>query len=329
MINNRLKKFINDHGKWIIATSVSFAGFLATIIIFLYYYESQYDALGYQVVSVVNIGETGAESFDDLKFKYNKFIIDSGSIVRIIIENKRKNPIRSNDFESPISIIFNNIKILDSSIKNAVPSNMKLKLTNYENKITIEPTLLNRNDNFTIDVLTDGIFSSLKVNGRIAGIKSIKEFKKDQKNLKIMVGCCCILLAFAWMTVWGSLNSSFRYKQHVAIYMLSYTFFFFQFLATLTASLFSIIGLIFFGVSPTWVNVILLASSLLIVEIFVEKLLRQNVLITFSKRKDETDGKHKFFFQIALNSSITIIPPAMQEVGDSLNAKTNSKSRDR
>jgi hypothetical protein len=297
---------LNFDWKWLVGTFVSLLGLLATTIIF-YYYENQSDTLGYQIVSAINVGAIGTESFDALKFKYNDEIIDSGSIVTISIENKRKSPIRSNDFEEPISIAFDNIKILDSSIKRTIPSNIRVDLTNRDNIITILPTLLNSHDEFIIDVLTDGIFTTLSVTGRVAGVKSIEEFKDDNKKLNIVIGYCCIFFALSWLFIIESIkSSSCRYKSHVAIHMLSYSFYFLHFLSLLATSLSVMIGFGLLGFGITTKNLLLVLGILFLLALVLSKLLNYNALIWFSERKEKTNEKHRFF-QIALDDKITII----------------------
>lgn len=294
---------INFDWKWFLGTSVSFTGIIIAII--FYYNNNQYGTLGYQVISVINVGDIGNESFGNLKLKYNNFIIDSGSIVTIIIENKTKNPIKSDDIVSPIYITFDKIKILDFSLKKKDPPNMELKLSKYDNKIMIKPTLLNSGDNFTIDVLTSGNFSSLNVTGRIAGAKRIEEFKKDKKSLNIIVGFFSILFSIACMVLLETLNSSFKHKHHVAIHMLSYSFSSLKFSLLFVSSVSLVLGLAALGYNVILSNTVILSIILVIVSLFISKLLHYDVLIHFTERKDKTNGKHRFF-QIALDDKITI-----------------------
>lgn len=301
-------KKVNFDWKWFVGVGLSLASVVVAGVNF--YSENQSETLCYKIISAINVGDIGTESFGDLKFKYNNKIIDSGSIVSILIENKSKNPIRSKDFEEPISIVFNNVKVLDSSVKEAVPSNIRINLSNIGDTIKIQPTLLNSKDKFVIDILTDGVFTKLSVTGRIAGVSSIDELKeKDNETIKTIFGCLFVCIAFYWIFLFFSIYfSSYRHKNHMAIHMLSYSFFVLYCFSFLSASLAMLIGFAFLGITITFKNSFLSSFGLFGLAFLIAKLLKYNASISFSEKEGDENEKHRFF-EIALDDQITVINP--------------------
>lgn len=298
---NKLKhmKKLKVDWKWTAGTFIALAGIIVTVVLF--YYDNIPTSLGYNVESVINVGEQSKDSFEKLKFSYNDFVIQEGSIVTISFENKGRTPIRSQDFESPIKIILKNASIIASRLKESHPKSLKPIITHNEDSVIISPMLLNNNDKFTIQFLTNKKFQSFEVVSRIAGISSILEFQSDEKPYKYLIGAVFLLIAFSCFMILDHIqSSSFRHKRDVAIYMTVFPFFFVQFVTLASASIFFMISLITFNLNLNIWHFLLSIAPLVILSMLFSKLLFKRAYIAFTEKNDGMT-----FFEISLKDKMS------------------------
>ena len=285
--------------KWTAGTFIALAGIIVTVIIF--YYDNTPTSLGYNVESVINVGDQGKDSFEKLNFSYDNLVIEEGSIVTISFENKGRKPIRSKDFESPIKIVLKNASLIASRLKESYPKSLEPIITHDEESIFISPMLLNNNDKFTIQFLTNKKFQSFDVVSRIAGISSILEFQSSEKPYRYLLGIVSILFSFLSFIILEYLqSSSFRRNRHVAIYLTIFPFFFVQFTILASASIFFMTSLSLFKLNMNLWHIALSAVPLVVLSMFLGKLLFKKAYITFTEKNNGMT-----FFEISLKDKIS------------------------
>lgn len=157
---------------------------LTLMVPFVVYFLSISErSLSYEVISnveLINHYEGLSDSEIQLMFGNRAVENVALSIVRII--NTGSEPIRKNDFESSINIIFGpDAEILRAKILNKTPENLSINLSFDEIAVSIKPLLINAEDSFEVEVLSTTA-DLLEVEARIAGINEVKEIQRDSKN---------------------------------------------------------------------------------------------------------------------------------------------------
>ncbi len=162
---------LQENYKWILSTVIAILAVLVPIILYLLSLPEK--SLDYEIVSS---SELIGEEFpiNDLELR-----IKGESVYKVIlytfrIGNSGSEPILKDDFERPISInLPDDTKIYLTRLKKKQPENLTLKYEFNNNKLLIEPLLLNSGEEFEME-----LFSSSNaypaIDARIAGITKIK-----------------------------------------------------------------------------------------------------------------------------------------------------------
>lgn len=113
--------------------------------------------MGYEIVTDESLLTIDKELQGKIKVIYENNPIEDISLLVIKFLNQGNEPIKSDDFEEPITMSFSpNVGILSVELKQADPPTINVKLTQEKDRIIIEPLLLNRGDSITIKVLLTG-----------------------------------------------------------------------------------------------------------------------------------------------------------------------------
>jgi hypothetical protein len=179
---------------------------IASVII--YYKSRKIKSLSYEIVADELLLTVNEELQGKIKVFYDNNPIEDISLLVIKFLNNGNESIKSDDFEEPITISFSsNVGIFSVELKQAEPPTIKAKLKIENDKIIIEPMLLNKGDFIIIKVLLTGsktgceipshtnlgayrnahLFKAkddLMLQTRIIGITAIKEIT-DKLSIKI------------------------------------------------------------------------------------------------------------------------------------------------
>jgi len=125
---------------------------------------------------------------DGSEIKGLKILIDESEMLApaltiLTIKNNGSSPIRSDDFESDIEIIFEGTtKLIRASIIKTQPEGLKASISVKGSKAYLAPILLNPDDSVTINMLSEGLPETVSTRSRIAGIKDIKTGEPEGKK---------------------------------------------------------------------------------------------------------------------------------------------------
>lgn len=155
----------------VITTILSVTAIIVPVL--LYFSSSPEKSLTYQIVSKsVLIGSH--DSVENIEIKVKGEVVDNAAIYLLKIKNSGTEPINVVDFEKPMFIKFSdNIKIFSAAIKNRLPQNISISHKVNGNIISIDPLLMNPDDEFEVEVLSSSQDFPL-LDSRIAGIKTVK-----------------------------------------------------------------------------------------------------------------------------------------------------------
>lgn len=199
----------------------AFLVLLGVLLTFLIDYQSKSEkSLSYEIISKSEIFNFKNESFSGIQVYFDTTKVRNVNSSIIKISNDGDIPISKSEFDSKLVISLNQtVKILKSNINEKNPNDLNPILSVSNNQISIEPLLLNPNDQFVLQILTEGSIDSLFVNARIFGINSIikKEINvKDSVSfsIKIWVLIFLIVITFVYISITSTINVSPTLKNY-------------------------------------------------------------------------------------------------------------------
>lgn len=159
-----------------IGAIVAFIAIIITIIIYLK--QRRNKLLNFEIISRTPLLSIEDEIKGNLQILYNGNPIEQVHLIVIKFINSGNTPITSNDFEIPINFKFGEeSQIFTAEITEKNPTNLRASITIEGNSIVIDPTLLNSGDSITIKTLVSR-FVDIDIDGRIIGVKEIKEYEE-------------------------------------------------------------------------------------------------------------------------------------------------------
>jgi len=166
--------------------------------------HKEQQALHYEVVSVTPIGPTQARGFKDLTLYKGKKQIDNAYLATVRFVNAGDKEIEESDFAAPLTIrggaghffrFFDlawaptwqgkpqaPLEFLDARVAGSQPRNIPVSITLSEKEVRIAPLLLNRGDEFQVEILLSGQLPGLVADARIRGVKALERIARKAKG---------------------------------------------------------------------------------------------------------------------------------------------------
>lgn len=139
--------------------------------------------LSYDIFSSTPLLNLQGENKWDLQILFDKKPVQDVDLIQIEIFNSGHQEIRPNDYEYPISFNFGgNTQILSAEKSEVYPESLQPSIRVEGTKVVLDPILLNPKDSIIIKILASRFESKLTPNVRIAGIKDIKDARRNIKN---------------------------------------------------------------------------------------------------------------------------------------------------
>jgi len=121
-------------------------------------------------------------------------------VARII--NTGNVPIVSTDYEDPVNLSFGeNSPILTTDSSETNPDNLRASTNIEKKRVVLAPVLLNRGDSITIKMLISQFDGEIKVDGHIAGVKSIRKLAERRVSYILMLSGTVI--SIVGLTLWA------------------------------------------------------------------------------------------------------------------------------
>lgn len=189
------------------------------VSVYLYIRQKESKALVYDVIANNPLlsQEAMKELGNNLKMEYNNKQIDSLRLIVFRFFNAGNKPIEATEFHlnEPIEISFgNNGEILDKAVLDANPADVgkRVKLASDQNKLQIQPLLLNPGDTFTVKVITTCDQGPVIPTASISGVRQIEsvELRRGQAFYvkmriiwvigitSIVFGIISVAIAYIW-----------------------------------------------------------------------------------------------------------------------------------
>lgn len=180
MILLEVSSFLKDYSDYVVLIpSVILGGIIAY---WIYLKQKNIKELTYEKVSLNNIVEIDSKFRNSIEVKFNGDKVDNLWLLIIKIVNSGNTPIEKKDFDTSLSIEFNEgSQVLDAEVISTFPNNLQIEINHSSGKIEISPTLLNFGDNYSIRAMISGAKPKFILNARISGVKKLvtKNFEKQ------------------------------------------------------------------------------------------------------------------------------------------------------
>lgn len=158
--------------------------------------------LSYEILARTNLLTHREELENKIQVLYDGNPVQALTVFVIRIWNAGREPIRSDDFERPLSFhIVEPAEILTVAVTAISPESLNPQLSFETRTLTVSPLLLNPKDTLTIKVLvSDASALSMKPDARIVGISRIQEGDGASRRFALLTGLG-MLMFFAGVVV--------------------------------------------------------------------------------------------------------------------------------
>ena len=150
-------------------------GFIATLITLIYFqWWRSRRRFSYEVLSNNILISHEHEVRDKLEIRFAGEVVKDVRLIVIKLINDGVQPIKPDDFQKPMRIVFPNAKVLSVEKEQCNPENLDIDIDHDNESVSISPTLFNGNDSIQFKVLVSR-YDSMKIDGRLVGIPKIGE----------------------------------------------------------------------------------------------------------------------------------------------------------
>lgn len=145
--------------------------------------------LAYEIVSRANLLTVREELENKVQVLYDGGPVRSLTVFLIRVWNAGSEPIRSTDFERPLS--FSAVapaQILTAATTKVLPESLTPELVFGAHSLTVTPMLLNPGDSLTLKVLVKDASVSLRPDARIVGVTRVQEGDGSSRRFAALTG---------------------------------------------------------------------------------------------------------------------------------------------
>jgi hypothetical protein len=152
---------------------------IATLVVAYLAYRSQRGKTRLEFVVVINTSVAVVKPVSaSLAVAYDGKVVPDASVAVIRLVNTGDKAIRAADYSSDLVICLDNInEVVAATATKTRPTDLKPKLNINGTDIAIAPLLINPGDMIELQLLTSGLASSVRVEGRIANLSRITQRK--------------------------------------------------------------------------------------------------------------------------------------------------------
>lgn len=169
-----------------VAVILAIVAIIITVILF--FYQRQKKAISWQIISNAPLLKIDEDIKRNLQVVFNGKPVQDIQLIIARIINTGNVPIKSTDYERPINLNFGKeAQILTAEITETSPNNLKAYANIEGKEVVIPPTLMNGRDWITLKILVNQFEEPITVDGRIVGVKEIKEYTDLSKNRLIAI----------------------------------------------------------------------------------------------------------------------------------------------
>ncbi len=201
--------FFRDPAWQFVGVVLALAALVVSLLI--YWLQRQKKSLSYEILSKNQLLTVKEALEGRLQVLYEGQPAQNICLLFIRLFNSGNVPIPASDYERKISLsIGTSSKILSGVVTNVYPKNLAIDISIEENRVTLQPILLNSKDSVTLKLLVSDFNANITVDGRIVGVKSITKSNQTHRLETLLT-----LFAWASFIVGAYLIFNFTPKQYV------------------------------------------------------------------------------------------------------------------
>jgi hypothetical protein len=187
------------------------------VSIVIYVLQTRNMELSFEMSSFSEIVKM-VDGLENMKLTYRGKRVDRLGIISLRITNSGNTPIKKEDFERPLRLVFKERpEVFIPKISRVFPVILSPHINVVDKYVQIEPLLLNPGDNFTLDIITSAKSFGLTIDARIAGLKApVLACKpsmagKERRNIVLYFGIIIASLLYAFLVFYtGVVKGSVR-----------------------------------------------------------------------------------------------------------------------
>lgn len=153
-------------------------------------------------VPLFDIHATRTGVKERVRIFFDEQLVENVSLLLVEIINEGSAPILASEFERPFSLsVEGDSRILTSEVVSTVPESLRPIVKHDEQKVTLEPLLMNSSDQIIVKMLVSNYNNNLYMDGRIVGVSDIvreisrAEIGKVREGTAMLVGGVTYLVA--------------------------------------------------------------------------------------------------------------------------------------
>jgi hypothetical protein len=168
----------------------------------IYRWQRQRRALTYHVKSTYPLLKSTEELQGRLSVQVDGVAVRNIDVMFLEVQNSGNHPVSRSDFDVPFAIEFEPPAYIISAVVDAEePDNLGVTLEVAEQKVTLQPILLNPGDKFTLKLLLSSDSKKFAITGRIIGIKEIANSRPGGNYAWLAFLGLALVLAGFWFAV--------------------------------------------------------------------------------------------------------------------------------
>ena len=145
--------------------------------------QRRYKKISFEVISNSALVNVKDEVKSKMQILFDNKPVNDVHLLIVRIINSGNEPIVKSDYETPIDLEFSDkTEVLETDVIHVSPESMKVDIDNDKGVVSIQPLLLNAGDFITIKTLLTNFEGTVKVSGRIAGVKDITRLGLDNSS---------------------------------------------------------------------------------------------------------------------------------------------------
>ncbi len=156
---------------------IALAAIIVTIVLAFYFqWWRNRRRFSYEVLSDNLLISDESEIRDKLEIKFAGQPVKNVRLIVIRFINDGSQPIKKDDFQGRIKVLFPKAKILSAERVKSSPENLGVELTHDNEAVRLSPVLYNRRDFFQFKVLLSR-YEEMRIDVRIVGVSNITKTK--------------------------------------------------------------------------------------------------------------------------------------------------------
>ncbi len=177
------------------------------IAVILSYAQRKRKELSFDILASAPMLDVAARVQDRVRITYLGRPVSKIHFVSVILINTGNVPIIASDFEESVKFNFGiDAEVLDTDLAVKNPRTLKTDIHLESTGFSLDPTLFNPDDSVTVNVLLGQFDGKINVEGRIVGVKEIKERTEfSEARLNNATTRALLLAAFGWGILVGSI----------------------------------------------------------------------------------------------------------------------------